>query len=390
MFKFAPYILKTLWGHRGRTLLTVLGTAVAMFVFCFVSSVQSGLDDLLSRREAEQVLIAFQANKFCPFTSHLREDYAEKIAKLDGVREVVPIQVFTNNCRASLDVVVFYGVPPQKLRGVRDFNLTQGSWEEFERNTETAIVGRAVAERRKSKGLQVGKSHTVGSLSPTIVGIFESDNPAEENYIYTHLSYIQRRQAEDGTSDLQGTVTQFEIHLQPGLDSKKVADLCEQIDAMSKGWPELTDTRPKGVFQQKSLGDLTELIRLLFYLGIACVGLVIVLVATTTFMAVQDRVQEHAILQTIGFSGFRIFRLVLVESVLLSLAGGILGGGSALAILAWKKMAVGAEAVTIAFLPSYGLAGTALVVALVTGVLAGMVPAWTAARAEIVPSLRQA
>jgi putative ABC transport system permease protein len=389
MLKFAPYILKTLWGHRGRTLLTVLGTAVAMFVFCFVSSVQSGLDDLLSRREAEQVLIAFQANKFCPFTSHLREDNAEKIAQLEGVREVVPIQVFTNNCRASLDVVVFYGVPPEKLRGVRDFRLTQGNWEEFERNQEAAIAGRAVAERRRNLGLEMGKSHQVGSLNPRIVGIFESDNPAEENYIYTHLAYLQRRQAEDGKSDLWGTVTQFEVHLQPGVTPERALALADRIDDMSKGWPELTDTRPKGVFQLKSLGDLTELIRLLFYLGVACVGLVIVLVATTTFMAVQDRVQEHAILQTIGFSGFRIFRLVLVESVLLSWAGGILGGGIALGFLAWKRMSVGAEAVTIAFLPSYGLAGTALVVALVTGVVAGLVPAWAAARAEIVPSLRQ-
>ena len=58
MIKFAPLILKTLWRHRARTLLTVSGAAVGLFVFCFVGSIQEGLDNLLSRREAEQTLQA--------------------------------------------------------------------------------------------------------------------------------------------------------------------------------------------------------------------------------------------------------------------------------------------------------------------------------------------
>ena len=54
------------------------------------------------------------------------------IRKMPGVRDVVPIQVFTNNCRASLDVVVFYGTHAEQVRKVRDFELVSGSWEEFE------------------------------------------------------------------------------------------------------------------------------------------------------------------------------------------------------------------------------------------------------------------
>eukprot|EP01046_Picozoa_sp_COSAG06_P085552 COSAG06_NODE_32242_length_509_cov_0.848780_1_plen_57_part_10 len=40
MIKLIPYIFKTLWRHRSRTILTVSGSAVALFVFCFVGSVQ--------------------------------------------------------------------------------------------------------------------------------------------------------------------------------------------------------------------------------------------------------------------------------------------------------------------------------------------------------------
>ena len=76
MLKFAPYVLKSLWRNRTRTALTVSGAALALFVFCFVGAVQQGLADLTRGARAERSLIVFQANRFCPFTSRLPEDYA--------------------------------------------------------------------------------------------------------------------------------------------------------------------------------------------------------------------------------------------------------------------------------------------------------------------------
>jgi putative ABC transport system permease protein len=378
MFKFLPYILKTLWRHRARTILTVSGSAVALFVFSFVGSVQQGMDDLQRRQEAKQSLIIFQANKFCPATSHLPQDYESKIRRLDGVREVVPIQVFTNNCRASLDVIVFYGVPPAKLRGARDFELVSGSWTDFEQHQDAAVIGRAVASRR---GLEAGDKFSIGDLTVQVAGVYRSNDPAEENYIYSHLDFLQRGSNED----LVGTVTQHEVLLDAGVDATAKS---EEIDEIFRGGPVETDTRPKGVFQAKSLGDLTQLIALAWYLGFACVGLVLALVATTTVMSVQDRIQEHAVLQTLGFTGGRVFQLVLSESMLLSVAGGVLGIGAAMLALQLSHLSVGAEAVTIAFRPSWSLAASGVFTSLIVGILAGIAPGWHAARTEIVPSLR--
>ena len=379
MFKFIPYTLKTLWRHRSRTILTVSGSAIALFVFCFVGAVQEGMNDLQRRQKAKRSLIAFQANKFCPATSHLPQDYDQQIARLDGVREVIPIQVFTNNCRASLDVVVFYGVPPEKLRKARDFELVSGNWSQFEQHQDAAVVGRAVAARRRIK---VGDKFSIGELSVNVAGIYKSDDPAEDNYIYSHLEFLQRGKG----MNLVGTVTQLEILLNEGVDP---ITKCKEIDNKFRGGPVETDTRPKGVFQAKSLGDLTQLIDMVHYLGYACVGLVLALVATTTVMSVQDRIKEHAILQTIGFSGPRVFRLVMTESVLLSVAGGIIGVGAAMLMLKISSLSVGAEAVTIAFTPSVRLAITGLIVSIITGTVAGITPAFHAARTKIVPALRQ-
>ena len=381
MIKLIPYVLKTLWRHRSRTILTVSGSAVALFVFCFVESVQQGMNDLQDRQSEKRSLISFQANKFCPATSHLPQDYESEILKVNGVREVIPIQVFTNNCRASLDVVVFYGVPPKKLQVARpDFEMLTGSWEEFESNQDSAVIGRAVANRR---GVKVGDKFSIGDLSVVVAGVFEADDPAEENYIYSHLDFLQRSKG----MNLVGTVTQLEVLLTESADADLV---CRTIDDRYKQGPVETDTRPKGVFQAKSLGDLTQLIGMAHYLGLACVGLVLALVATTTVMSVQDRVTEHAVLQTLGYSGSKVFQLVMAESFLLSLIGGFVGVGSALIMLKYSSLSVGAEAVTIAFTPSLSLALTGLAVAGVTGLLAGILPAWQASRTNIVNGLRHA
>ncbi|MBD3675829.1 MAG: ABC transporter permease [Planctomycetaceae bacterium] len=378
IFKFLPYVLKTLWRHRSRTFLTVTGSAVALFVFCFVGSVQEGMNDLKRRQAAKGSLVVFQANKFCPATSHLPQDYKMLLMSLDGVRDVMPVQVFTNNCRASLDVVVFYGVPPRMLQEARNFDLVSGNWSEFEQNQDSAVVGRAVASRRD---IHVGDKFTIGDLSVNVAGIFESEDPSEENYIYSHLEFLQRGKG----MNLVGTVTQLEVLLNEGVDQLAKS---EEIDEMFRGGPVETDTRPKGVFQAKALGDLTQLIEMAHYLGYACVGLVLALVATTTIMSVEDRIQEHAVLQTLGFPGVTVFQMVLTESFVLSILGGTLGVGAAIFTLKLTSLSVGAEAVTIAFTASPRLAFTGLLVAAIAGILAGIAPAWHASRTEIVPALR--
>jgi len=380
MFKFAPYVFKSLWRHRGRTMLTVSGSAVALFVYCFVGSVQQGLARLTEDQQALRTLIVFQENRFCPASSRLPEDYVRQVTKLEGVKDAVPIKVFTNNCRASLDVIVFNGMPPEKLRQARDLKLLSGSWPEFDSKTDAAIVGQAVAARRK---LKAGDRFTIGDITVSIVGVFQSSVPAEENYLYTHLDFLQRAKGKSSV----GLVTQIEVTLHDGVDPDRMSS---EIDALFKNGPVATSTRSKGVFQRDTLSDLAELIGFAHWLGYACVGLVLALVATTTVMAVQDRIKEHAVLQTLGLRPGRIFRLVMSESMLQSLCGGILGIGFGLVLLAWGGFAVGAEGVTIAFRPSWDLAASGLLIASVVGVLAGITPGWQAARSQIVTALRQA
>lgn len=374
------YVLKTLWRHRTRTLLTVTGAAVAMFVFCFVGSVQEGLQRLTSGADAERSLIVFQENRFCPTTSRLPEDYARKISELPGVRDVMPIQVWTNNCRASLDIVVFNGADPDQIQQTRPLKLLAGSWQQFSSQRDAAIVGRNVAQRR---GLKVGDQFSIGDISVDVAGIFQSTVPSEENLIYTSLKFLQYTRGLDAA----GLVTQHEVLLGPDADPDRVAT---QIDETLRAGSVATKTRRKGAFQASTLSDLVDLIGFAHWLGYACVGLVLSLVATTTVMSVQDRIKEYAVLQTIGVRPLRALRLVLAESTILCLVGGWLGTALALLALGLGGFAIGAEGATIAFRPSFDLALSGIFTSILVGVVAGLAPAIQAATVPIVNALREA
>ena len=380
MLGFLPYVLKSLWRHRTRSLLTISGAGVALLVFCFVGAVQHGLFALTDSQEAGRTLIVFQENRFCPQSSKLPEDYSRSITKLPGVAAVVPIKVFTNNCRASLDSIVFQGLPPAQLKRFRNLQMDGGGWDAFARQGDGALVGTAVAARRK---LKPGDKFTIGDVTVMVAGVFHSADAAEEGLIYTHLDFLQRTRGQNEV----GLVTQLEVHLADGAEPDAIARV---IDAEFHAGPVATTTRTKGMFQADTLSDLAELIGFIHWLGYACVGLVLSLVATTTVMSVQDRIKEHAVLQTLGFRPLRVFRLVLTESTLLSTLGGGLGVVAGLSFLAWSGMSIAAEGVTIAFRPSWDIALQGLIASVAVGILAGLAPGWQAARTEIVSALRHA
>jgi putative ABC transport system permease protein len=373
------YVLKTLWRHRTRPLLTVSGAAVAMFVFCFVGSVQEGLHRLTTGSDADRSLIVFQENRFCPTTSRLPEDYATKIREINGVRDVMPIQVWTNNCRASLDIVVFNGADPIQIQKSRPLTLVSGSWQQFQSQRDAAIVGRNVANRR---GLKVGDQFSIGDISVRIAGLFSSTVPSEENLIYTSLAFLQYARGLNAA----GLVTQHEVQLTDDADPDRVAS---EIDSKLRAGAVATKTRRKGAFQASTLSDLVDLIGFAHWLGYACVGLVLSLVATTTVMSVQDRIKEYAVLQTIGVRPLTTMRLVLTESTLLCLVGGVTGTLLAMLALSLGGFAIGAEGATIAFRPSVAQAFSGSAISLCVGVISGLPPAIQASTISIVHALRQ-
>ena len=146
-----PFTWKNLVRRPLRTGLTVLGIAVATFLFSFVGSMRDGVSRATQAGAAETTLVVYRKNRFCPFASLLPQSYERSIGRMAGVRSVVPVKIVVNNCRASLDVVTFRGVPnagalAAMLKGVK---LSDGALAAWESRQDAVLIGSGLAERRR-------------------------------------------------------------------------------------------------------------------------------------------------------------------------------------------------------------------------------------------------
>ncbi len=378
--KFVPFALKQIARRPTRTLLTICGVATAMFLFCAIQSMQQGMKDAAEANAAETTLIVYRENRFCPFTSKLPERYDGRIAAVPGVKSVLPMKIVVSNCRASLDVITFRGVPSDMFvkQAQSQFRILEGSIDDWNRRSDAALIGATMATRRK---LKVGDRFDANGVVSIVAAIADSDEAQDKNTAYVHLDFLQRAAAIKSL----GIVTEFIVKVNDPKDMESVA---RKIDAEFAHDTEPTQTRSEKAFVARAAGDLIELVGFTRWLGLGCVFAVLALVANTVVMSVQDRVREHAVLQTLGFTGFLIARLIVLEGAIVSLAGGIVGAGLAVLALRWGGVSLSTEGVNINFSASPQILLTGLLVSLTLGIVAGLVPAWQASRSDIVESFR--
>src|SRR4051794_41177576 len=126
--KFFPLIWKQVIRHRTRTILTVAGVATAMFLFTAVQAMHAGVREATQTTAKDTTLVVYRQNRFCPATSRLPEYYGDRITKIPHVLSVVPMKIVVNNCRTSLDVVTFRGVPEEQFADhyAKDFSILDG------------------------------------------------------------------------------------------------------------------------------------------------------------------------------------------------------------------------------------------------------------------------
>jgi len=370
-------VLRNMRRRLGRTTLTVLGVACALALLVLVESLGTGLSRAMDATDAARTLVVFRENRYCPQTSFLPESYTRRIEEVEGVERVLPVKLFLNNCRASLDLVTFQGAPASDLLAQRDLEPVAGDLATFEREKDAALVGASFAAR---KGLQVGDRFRFGEIDVRIAAIFTSPDATQESLILTHLEYLQRA----GPVNRLGTVTQFEVLVDEGADPERVGAAIDERFATAES---PTDTRPRVAYLESATRDLREILRFGRLLGLACIVVVLSLVANTVIIAAQERVRETAVLRAIGFRESHIASLVLGEAVALSLTGAALGVGGALLALATAHPTIGSEGISVEFMVTPGLILSGVLLALATGLVAGFLPAVRSARAGIVDSL---
>jgi putative ABC transport system permease protein len=180
-------------------------------------------------------------------------------------------------------------------------------------------------------------------------------------------------------------VTQFVVKVD---DPSRLQQVARAIDEEFAHDSEPTSTSPEKAFVARAAGDVVRIVGFTRWLGWACLAAVLGLVANAIVLAVQDRVREHAVLQTLGYTGGLIAKLVVAEGLLLGLLGGGLGAAAAWAVVHFGRFTLSAEGLSVPMSARAGTVLAGLAVSAALGLLAGLVPAVRAGRREIAGCFR--
>lgn len=381
LLRTIPVVLKQIRRSPIRSGLTIGGIAIAMFLFCFIEAMRDGVSNATTAKAEDATLIVYRQNRYCPFSSKLPQYYGERIEKIEGVSSAVPIQITVTNCRASLDVVTFRGVPRDELENVLEpgWTISKGSLSDWRKRGDGALIGEAMAIRR---GVSVGDRFSAAGVTVYVAAILASEAAQDRNVSYVHLPFLQETMRTGGTG---GAVTQFSVRVD---DPLKMGDIARAIDSEFRYDEHPTSTSSEKAFVGRAARDIIEIVGFATWLGWGALVTVFALVANAIVLAMRDRIRDHAVLQTLGFTGRLIGFMVVFEGAVLGILGGGLGALAAWIVTRIGHFSMTMEGINIEISSSPMLLVLGIILAIGLGILAGIVPAWRVSRREIAHSFR--
>jgi putative ABC transport system permease protein len=381
-------VVRTLPQRAGWSVAATTGIALVVAVMVAVFSIAEGFRNTLASTGSPENAMVLRSGTDSEMSSNLDLDAVRVIEEGPGIRrdaqgtlasaELFVIVDLPKRSAGTEANVPLRGVEPEAF-AVRDrVRIVEG--RRFEPGKSELIAGRGAAET--FAGLDVGSVLRWGDSSWTVVGIFEADGSLSESELWCDVRVLQpayRRpnnfQSVYAKLESPAAFTAFKDSLttDPRLKVRVVRE-DEYYAAQSEVLYGL-------------ITGLGTIVTALMAVG-AVFGAVI-----TMYSAVSARTREIATLRALGFAAGPVVASVLVEALVLALAGGALGAGCAYgafnglqaATLNWQSF----SQVVFAFSVTPALMLQALVVSCVLGLLGGLLPAVRAARLPIATALRE-
>jgi putative ABC transport system permease protein len=264
-----------------------------------------------------------------------------------------------------------------------EFTVPDDQWRTFEADKAGCIVGSATAERYGFKvGDRVPLKGTAfpGEWQFNVSGIYEGTRPNDDlTQFWFRWDYLN----EKAPAFIKDHVGWYTVRIAPGQDAVQVAKGIDQGFANS---PWETRTQSEAAFMASFVEQMGNIEFLMLAIGAVVVFTLLLVTGNTMATAVRERTGELAVLKTVGYGDGFVMGLVLLESVLIAGAGGVLG------TLLAKLFTLGGDPtggmLASFYLPPAAMAG-GMALALVVGVVAGLLPALSAMRLQVVQALRR-
>jgi putative ABC transport system permease protein len=264
-----------------------------------------------------------------------------------------------------------------------EFVIDEPGWQAFLADRQGCVVGAKLAARF---GWKIGDR--VPLLAPGYLGggswefnvraIYRGSRPNDdETQFWMRHDYLY----EKAPPYWRGIVGWYVVRI---ADPDQAAGIAAAIDAEFANSTSETRTQTESAFAAafvQQMGNIEFLIRAI---GSIVFFTLLLVTGNTMAIAVRERTNELAVLKAVGYSDRFVLGLVLAESTIIALVGGGLG--------LWLAHGLTAQDITrgllLLYLPASALA-SGLVIAIGTGLLAGLLPALGAMRLSVIDALRR-
>lgn len=368
-----PLILRNLFRNRRRSLLTLLGVAVAIFVAAALQAAVDGIMFPVRQAARESVMTVREKGRATVLASRLPAALEPTIATLPGVQLATGLFTDLTVVGEKRVHIFVHGVDDEPYRQLKRLAVPDDDWQRFKASRQAALVGPFLAEQM---GWRAGQTVELKEFATsfTVAALLPVQGSDLDRHLLLHRASLQ---ASRGT---EGQVTSFLVRPAPGA---READVARAIDERFALTQTPTETASEAAFAQSIVEQFMGFVDYLRAMGVITVLVTLFGAANAVSMNVRERMKELGILRALGFTPGDIVWLVAGEASLLALLGGLVG-------LAGAAAALGGRSAVLAGLSlEPGTLVLGLVASLLIGVVGGVLPALAAIRKSVVDTLRQ-
>ena len=377
-------VRKNLFRRKLRAALMIVSILIAFMIFGVLAGFYRAFTAGEDRAAADRLITVNKIN----FTQPLPMAYFNRVRAVDGVRQVTHANWFGGYYQDPKNFVMSLAIEPATYFDVyrKEFDIPPEQLTAFIRDRSSAVIGESMARKW---GWKVGDRVPIASnifsqrsgghtWDFTIAGIVK----AKVEHVDTNFVLFQYDYFDETRSFGKDTIGWLILQTNAPENNDRVV---KTIDSMFANSTAETSTDTEKAFGTAFVAQFGNIALIVFLVVGAAFVTILMIVGNTMALSIRERTREIGVLKTLGFSGGRILRMVLGESILLALLGGLPGLAIAALITIALRASLASIAPAFAVSPDIALQGIALMIAL--GLITGIIPALNAMRLKIATAL---
>ena len=380
--KFSRIIWANITRKKVRLLLTIGSFAVALVLFAFLAVVRDAFNRGADVAGADRLVVINRTS----IINLIPLSYRDKILRIPGVTHVTHNNWFGGIYQEEKNFFPQFVIDPENQREVfPELIVSDDQWKAFLNDRQGAIAGAKTAERFHWKiGDRIPIKTTLyggGAWEFNLLGIYHGKRPQDdETQFWFQWDYFEERIPQA----IKGQIGWYVLRVSNPDDAPRIA---KAIDAEFANSPNETKTQTESAFAANWVKQFGNIQTLILTIGTVVFFTLILVTGNTMAISVRERTSELAVFKAIGYSDRFVLFFVLAEALMIAVIGALIGVGLSLLFIPALGKVLASLLPSIVLSPGMIIFGFA--VAIITGLLSGLLPGLGAMQLRVVNALRR-